>query len=67
MKKIGVASGHPTPSKPKRPHPHSEVANSSADEIVFLHEQIEEISTDLKLFRDSINSFSDKTDKNDER
>ena len=34
-----------------------------AEEIVLPYEQIDEISTELKLLRDSINSVSDKTDK----
>lgn len=60
LRKVGTASGHTTPAKPKRPF--SEVANSSAEEIVHLHNQIEEVSTDIKSLTQSVNSLMAKSE-----
>ena len=53
----GGASGHTTPAPPKRPF--SEVANSSAEEIVLLSQHIEELSSEMK---DSVSKMVIKDD-----
>ena len=59
-KKLGVESGHTTPAKPKRPY--SEVANSSAEEMGLLSQQMEELSSEVKSMRDSVNKIMTKDD-----
>ena len=50
-KKPGAVSAHTTPGKPKRHF--SEVANSSAEELAFLSQQIEDMSSELLSVKDS--------------
>ena len=59
-KKLGGASGHTTPAPPKRPF--SEVANSSAEEIVLLSQHIEELSSEMKSMKDSVSKMMTKDD-----
>ena len=59
-KKPGVSSDHTTPAKAKRPF--KEVANSSAEEIVLLSHQIEELATDLRAVGSSVNDLRAKTE-----
>ena len=58
--KPGVSSDHTTPAKAKRPF--KEVANSSAEEIVLLSHQIEELATDLRAVGSSVNDLRAKTE-----
>ena len=59
-KKAGVSSGHTTPAKAKRAF--SEVANSSAEELVLLSHQIEELAVELKAVRTSVSELNTKTE-----
>ena len=59
-KKPGVSSDHTTPAKAKRPF--KEVANSSAEEIVLLSHQIEELATELRAVGSSVNDLRAKTE-----
>ena len=56
----GIASGHTTPAKSKRPF--TEVANSSAEEIVLLSNQVEEISLDVKALGQNVTTLMSKSD-----
>lgn len=58
--KVGSASVHTTPARAKRPL--SEVANSSAEEIVMLSTQMEEISTDLKELSQNVSTLMNKSE-----
>ena len=66
-KKVGTASGHTVQAMAKRKL--SEVANSSAEELVLLNIQMEELSGDMKQIRqnvtDLINKSQDMMTKND--
>lgn len=55
-KKAGAPSSHTT-SKAKRPH--AEVAESSAEEMQHLHNQIDEIGTDLKTIKEDIQKINE--------
>lgn len=59
-KALGVASGHTTPAKSKRPF--VEVANSSAEEITLLSNQIEEVAVELKTVGQNVSKLMNKTD-----
>ena len=59
-KKRGVSSEHTTPAKAKRPF--KEVANSSAEEIVLLSHQMEELATELRAIGSSVNDLRAKTE-----
>ena len=59
-KKAGVSSGHTTPAKAKRPF--LEVANSSAEELVLLNHQMEELAIELKAVGSSVNDLKTKTE-----
>ena len=59
-KKAGVSSGHTTPAKAKIAF--SEVANSSAEELVLLSHQIEVLAVELKAMRTSVNDLNTKTE-----
>ena len=59
-KKAGVSSWHTTPAKAKRPF--LEVANSSAEELVLLNHQMEELAIELKAVGSSVNDLKTKTE-----
>lgn len=59
-KKPGATSVHTTPANPKRPF--SEIANSSAEEIVLLNNQMDEISTDIKNLTKNMNILMSKSE-----
>ena len=59
-KSVGIASGHTTPARSKRPF--TEVANSSAEEIVLLSNQVEEISLDVKALGQNVTALMSKSD-----
>ena len=60
LKQSTLSSRHTVPNLPKRSH--SEVANSSAEELTLLSNHIEELTSDLKELRESVTTLVDKND-----
>ena len=56
--RVRAMSGHATPGKPKRPF--SEIANSSAEELVSLSQQIDELSSEMKGIKYSVSKIMTK-------
>ena len=59
-KKTGGASAHTTPGNPKRRF--DEVANSSAEELVLLSQQMEELSSEMKGIKDGVSKMMTRDD-----
>ena len=58
--KVGATSGHTVQSSSKRKL--DQVANSSAEELVLLSTQVEELSGDIKVIKDSMTDLIQKSD-----
>ena len=59
-RKVGGASAHTTPAKPKRPF--TEVANSSAEELALISHQMEDLSSELKELKNNVSQIMTKDD-----
>ena len=59
--KVGASSSHTVQSAAKRKL--EQVANSSAEELVLLNSQVEELSGDIKVIKDNMDGLMQKSDE----